>query len=176
MKNGCSIEEEFHEGDWASFEKIALPYKDALVNFAFYKTGNLQDAQDLVQEAYLLLYKKRKKVKVRDAKTYLFSCVHNLCRNLYKKKKETTMPVEMLEQMETHGMEDLELKQDLMNALRTLKPDVQSILLLRFFGDHSLCEIAAILRLKEGTVKSRMFYGFINLRSKMKGYLTEEWK
>ena len=62
---------------------------DALVRFAYFRTGDRLDAEDIVYEAVLRLLENVD--NVNDAKCYLFRIVYNLCQDKFRKKQNRSL-------------------------------------------------------------------------------------
>ena len=83
-----SNQNEEHKKGW-DFEAAAMPFVDALYNTAYRMTRNAEDAEDLVQEAYLKAYKYYDKFEEgTNFKAWLFKIMKNTFINNYRKKQQ----------------------------------------------------------------------------------------
>jgi RNA polymerase sigma-70 factor (ECF subfamily) len=163
------------EQELASFEAMMLPHMDAAHNLAKWLLRNEQDAQDVVQEAYLRAFKSFGGFHGSNGRAWLLTIVRNTSYTLLKKNQatdfttfdeeihvagdESASPATILE----HG-EDADLIREAMDALPA---DFREILALRHQEGLSYKEIADIAQIPQGTVMSRL----ARARAKLKEYL-----
>src|SRR5512132_3467588 len=163
------------EHELASFEETMLPHMDAAHNLAKWLLRNEQDAQDVVQEAYLRAFKSFGGFHGSNGRAWLLTIVRNTSYTLLKKNQavdfttfdeeihvtgdESASPATILE----HG-EDAELIREAMDALPA---EFREILALRHQEGLSYKEIADIAQIPPGTVMSRL----ARARGKLKEYL-----
>jgi len=163
------------EHELASFEAMMLPHMDAAHNLARWLLRNEQDAQDVVQEAYLRAFKSFGGFHGSNGRAWLLTIVRNTSYTLLKKNQaadfttfdeeihvagdESASPATILE----HG-EDAELIREAMDALPA---EFREILALRHQEGLSYKEIADIAQIPPGTVMSRL----ARARGKLKEYL-----
>ena len=140
------------------FEKLILEHRRAATKFAFGFLRNIEDAEDIVQEAFADIYLKTGKYKGKSSfKTYLFAIIKYKCWNMRKKKVWPVMdnseicdflpgPEERLIRNET--------QEELRAKIRLLKPAVQIALYLFYFEEFTIRDIALVLGKREGSVKT----------------------
>src|SRR6266550_591871 len=161
--------------DVASFEEALLPHLDAAHNLARWLLRNEQDAQDVIQEAYLRAFKSFSGFHGSNGRAWLLTIVRNTSYTLLKKNRavvfttfdeeihvaadEFASPATILE----HG-EDAEL---IIEAMDALPAEFREILALRHQEGLSYKEIAEIAQIPPGTVMSRL----ARARGKLKEYL-----
>ncbi len=173
------------------FESATMPYVDALYNTARRMTRNAQDAEDLVQEAYLKAYKYYDKFEEgTNLKAWLFKIMKNTFINNYRKKQnrplesdfadiegdfESQVSTEAEGRLKTPEEELLEnvLDEDVQRALDTLPSDYRMAVILADLEDFSYKEIAEILEVPVGTVMSRLYRGRKLLEEAMLHYARE---
>lgn len=143
MKNKDAVISEILTNEYAMFYRIAFSY-----------VHSEADALDIVQEsAYKAIYNAGKLKKTEYAKTWVCRIVINEAISfLRKQKKEQTGPI--LVEMAGEAAEDVT---DLRVALNKLPPEEKSVIILRFFEDMKLDEIAAVCEESVSTVKSRLY-------------------
>ena len=89
------------------FEEEFLPQIDALYNFAYHLTYSEEDANDLVQEAYMKAYRFINNYEVgTNAKAWLFRILKNAFINDYRKKNKQPTKVDYEEIVNFHNEED----------------------------------------------------------------------
>ena len=153
------------EQELASFEALMLPHLDAAQNLAKWLLRNEQDAQDVVQEAYLRALKSFGGFHGSNGRAWLLTIVRNTSYTLMKKNRavdltttfdeerhatdyESVNPAALLEQTE-----DAELVRE---AMDHLPAEFREILVLRHLEGLSYKEIADIAQIPPGTVMSRL--------------------
>ena len=158
------------------FEAEALPHMDALYRTALRMTKNENDAQDLVQEAMIKAYRFWDKFeKGSNCRAWLFRIMTNIFINEYRSKARSPMAtnVDELDDNFLYGQlatgvntEDPEKQlfakifdDDVRRAVENLPEDFRLVVILSFLEDFSYQEIADIMDLQLGTVKSRLHRG-----------------
>ncbi len=148
-----------NDGDPDAFEALYLRHRDWAVNLAFRFTGDRELALDVLQEAFLYLLKKFPGFTLRAKfTTFLYPVIRNLALNVRKKSQRYELVDDKLEEL-TEPVEPVtgeELGDELRVVMGDLPTQQQEVLHLRFVDDHSLNEIAEILEIPSGTVKSRL--------------------
>ena len=160
-----------------NFELQAMPFIDALYNTAYRMTRNAEDAEDLVQEAYLKAYRYYDKFEEgTNFKAWLFKIMKNTFINDYRRRQqapiesdfseiedsfETQVSKDAAGQMKNPEEEALEnvLDEDVQHAFDALPPDYRMVVVLADLEGFSYKEIAEILEVPVGTVMSRLYRG-----------------
>jgi RNA polymerase sigma-70 factor (ECF subfamily) len=165
-----------------------MPFVDSLYNTAYRMTRNAEDAEDLVQEAYLKAYKYYEKFQEgTNFKAWLFKILKNTFINNYRKKQlqppqsdfaeiedafESRVSEEAGRQIKSPEevlLEDV-LDEDVQRALNDLPPDYRMAVILADLEGFSYKEIAEILEVPVGTVMSRLYRGRKQLEEAMLVY------
>ena len=152
-------------GDKVSFGKLVFRYKEHIINIAFGIIGNLYDAEDIAQEAFLKAYLSIHKLTAEEAfYRWLVRIVTNL--SIDKKKanaRQSTQPIEEREVIfgTTQGQLDVTVEQKenqqlILKGLEQLTVEQRTVLVLREIEGFSYNEIAEILDIPLGTAKSRI--------------------
>ena len=166
------------EGGWPQtpreFEALVEMYLDRLVRYAFRRLGNLQDAEDVVQEVFVRAFAEQSSGRRTIARPgpYLYRMAANACTDFFRKRRLTTVPLDEVgvEQMSDKGMnpaqaalaaEELRRAEEL---VRRLPIEQAEVVRLRVFDELRLHEIAEIVGCSINTVSSRLRYGFRKLR------------
>lgn len=154
------------------FEKEFLPHADALYNFAYHLTYKEEDANDLVQETFLKAFKYMHHYESgNNAKAWLFRILKNAFINEYRKVTKRPNIVDFDEVAEFHRNDDegmhgkLDMREELFGdlmgdevtkALNALPVDFKTVILLCDIEGFTYEEIAKIIDIPIGTVRSRL--------------------
>ena len=126
-------------------------------------------AEDAAQETFITMQRTIKKYEGRSSlSTWLLGIAHNHCRNLSRKQKAAPVPVEEWFDAAApdHGNRVV-AQETLRNALNGLSDDHREVVVLHEVEGLTYGEIAEIMGVPEGTVKSRLYHAFRNLREQL---------
>src|SRR3989475_842796 len=149
----------------ASFEETMLPHIDAAHNLARWLLRNEQDAQDVVQEAYLRAFKSFGGFHGSNGRAWLLTIVRNTSYTLLKKNRAVDLTTTFDEEIHVSGHESvspatiLEHSEDaelIREAMDELPAEFREILALRHQEGLSYEEIADVAQIPPGTVMSRL--------------------
>jgi len=149
----------------ASFEETMLPHMDAAHNLARWLLRNEQDAQDVVQEAYLRAFKSFAGFRGSNGRAWLLTIVRNTSYTLLKKNRAVDLNTTFDEEIHVSGQGSvspekiIEHNEDaalIKEAMDELPAEFREILVLRHLEGLSYKEIADIAQLAPGTVMSRL--------------------
>ena len=148
-----------------AFAVLVLSSTDSLYRISKSILRNDADCEDAVQEAIAVGFDKLHTLKhEKYAKTWLTRILINECYNLLRKQKKFSTMYE-----ETQGKEYADNDySDLYLALSMLKKEYRLTIVLYYLEGYSMKEIAGIMRIKVGTVKSRLSRGRNELRRILK--------
>jgi len=167
------------------FDKELFPHIDALKTFAYHLTYNEEDANDLVQETYMKAHRFIDKyIQGTNAKAWLFKICKNAYINQYRKKAKRPNRVDFEDIVNYHDSDDripgyLDLRQELFDrmmgdevtiAINSLPIDFRTVVLLCDVEGFTYEEIAKIIDVPIGTVRSRLFRARNMLKEKLKNY------
>jgi RNA polymerase sigma-70 factor (ECF subfamily) len=167
--------------DLPNFEKAVLPHLDAAYNLARWLTRNAQDAEDVVQEAYLRAFRFFNGHQGGNMRAWLLTIVRNTCYTwLHQNRAQQPTAVfdeELHTDMtESHSPETLLLRnadrQLLNQALEELPPVFREVLVLLELEGLSYKEIADVLGVPIGTVMSRLARARHRLRKSVTLFLS----
>jgi RNA polymerase sigma-70 factor (ECF subfamily) len=149
----------------ARFEQSVLPHLDAAYNLARWLTRNPDDAQDMVQEAYLRAFKFFEGLRGADSRAWLLTIVRNTCYSWLQQHRARDLAAPFDEDIhsgETGSGDPATLvlksadEQMLKQALEELPAEFREVLVLRDLEGFSYKEIAEIAEIPPGTVMSRL--------------------
>lgn len=167
------------------FERELFPQVNALYNFAYHLTYSEEDSNDLVQETYLKAYKHIDKYqRGTNAKAWLFRILKNAFINEYRKKVNRPSKVDFDDIVKyQEGDQEQNLYQDfrqeiyqnligdeVTTAVNSLPIDFRTILLLCDVEGFTYDEIAKIVDVPIGTVRSRLHRARNMLKKRLYDY------
>jgi RNA polymerase sigma-70 factor (ECF subfamily) len=147
-------------GDATAFERLLERYQRRLFGFLLRRAPS-QHAEDLFQETWLRVVRSRGSFDpARRFSTWLFQIANNLCRDGARRSaveaKDRTRQQAELPSQGAAGMTALDAKLDAQKRLAQLPESLREVLVLRYFEDLGEREIAEIVGVPPGTVKSRL--------------------
>ena len=168
------------------FEKEFMPHLDALYNFAYHLTLNEEDANDLVQDTFLKAFRFINSYeRGTNAKAWLFKILKNSFINEYRRKTRQPGEVDFEEYVafqdaeEGAGVGDLDMRDEIFKgligdevtqALNELPVDFRTILILCDIEGFSYEEMAKIIDIPIGTVRSRLHRARNLMKEKLRDY------
>ena len=165
------------------FDNEFLPHIDSLYNFGYYLTNDEDEAKDLLQETYLRAYKYINYYqKGTNAKAWLLRILKNTFINDYRKKSKKPVHLSFEDFYTGDDSEDtgfIDLRQEVFDsligdevsrALNALPVDYRLIILLCDIEGFKYEEIAKIIDVPIGTVRSRLHRARNMLKDKLKDY------
>ena len=169
------------------FDKEFMPHIDSMYNFAFRLTNDEDDANDLVQDTYLKAFRFINSFSQgTNAKAWLFRILKNSFINDFRKKSKEPAKVDYQDVETTYNSEEdaetnqtvdlrVESVQDLIgdeiaNALNALPVDFRTVIILCDVEGFTYEEMAKILDIPIGTVRSRLHRARMLLKEKLKSY------
>lgn len=168
------------------FEEEIIPHLDAMYNFALRLTSDPNDAEDLVQDTIVKAFRFFSSYeKGTNAKAWLFRILKNSYINNYRKKSKQPSQVDYDEvssfyetiradRTDTSDLEDRMFREliddDISNALEELPEDFRTVVLLCDVEDFTYEEIANMLDVPIGTIRSRLHRGRNLLKAQLMEY------
>lgn len=175
----------FQEGDVYAFEQIVHRYKDPLINFIYHFLGDRIDAEDVIQETFLRVFKYKHMYRnIAKFSTWIYTIASNLAKTELRRRRrrrilslskmgyedrdydlpdaysspERVVDGEMKDEMIRKEIEDLPIK-------------FREVIVLRDIQEFSYEEISKILKIPIGTVKSRVNRGRLRLQKRLQHLL-----
>lgn len=168
------------------FDEEIIPHMDALYNFALRLTTDPNDAEDLVQDTIVKAYRFFSSYeKGTNAKAWMFRILKNSFINNYRKNSKKPSQVDYdevssyyesvrAERTETSDLENLMFREmmddDLSEALTHLPEDFRTVVLLCDVDGYTYEEIANMLDVPIGTIRSRLHRGRNLLKTELLEY------
>lgn len=136
-----------------TFERNIREYAPNMYRLALAMLHNRQDAEDAVSEAVLIAYEKRHTLRDRKRfKPWIMQITANEARRIYGKNRRITP----MEDMEAYMPSFRDENHELWDVVMQLETAHREVIMLYFYERFSIREIGRILRVPEGTVKSRL--------------------
>lgn len=163
-------------GDTEAFEELLKLHSDQLYRTAFLYVGNRDDTLDIVQETSFNAFLAIKKLKHNQYfSTWLTRILIN-CANDYLRKNKKHIPFADVDPFISRR-EEMNLEHiDLIRAINKLKPKYRNAVILFYFRDLPIKDIASIMEVPENTVKTYLHRGKKQLKNKLKGVGYDERK
>jgi RNA polymerase sigma-70 factor (ECF subfamily) len=157
------------EGDASAFEQLVGRWQERLWRHAWRLVGDENAAWDVLQEAWIGI--SRDLHRLEDAAAFpawAYRITSNKCRDRIRRERRRRKAVEAYSEQVRHAEDHASNAEEqcaaLKEALARLPGRDRAILSLRYEEEFDTAEIAAILRIPEGTVKSRLHYARKRLR------------
>lgn len=164
-------------GDGAAWEEIVQTYSRRVYNLAYRFTSRADTAEDLTQDVFVRVYRSLEQYnpKQGDLQNWLMRLARNLIIDDYRKRQRAPQD-EIADDLEDHKyhlrsagnsvqreMERHELGAQVQAGIDKLSADLRTCVILRDIEELSYQEIVDLLKIPEGTVKSRINRGRIEL-------------
>jgi RNA polymerase sigma-70 factor (ECF subfamily) len=165
------------KGDLDAFESLVKKYEKKMFNVSYRIAGNYEDASEIVQDAFVSAYRNLKSFRGQSRfLTWLTAITINLSKNRLKqlKARNAHEPVSIDDPIRTEDgqvaadppsneptvldrMERQDVRRKVRDCIEALEPDFREVIVLRDMQDFSYEEIGNMLKVREGTIKSRLF-------------------
>ncbi|MGO4106585.1 RNA polymerase sigma factor [Paenibacillus sp. YAF4_2] len=159
-------------GDQEAYATLVKRYKGHVYRYALGMLGNRMDAEDVSQEAFIKAFYSLTSLEVAYAfSSWILRITSNLCKDRLKKRAkvlEEELKEGQNEAIANHHLPDTLEKVTLADGLSRISADHRGVLLLHEVQGYTYEEIAALLEVPLGTVKSRLFAARINLRNELR--------
>jgi RNA polymerase sigma-70 factor (ECF subfamily) len=178
----------FCGGDHTAFHELVGQYKKKIYYLAYDITGNHQEAEDISQEVFIKMFRSLKKFR-RDAKmsSWLYQITVNASiDSLRKKSSKLKRSIDEFDQLHIQegiassgahnfdpviSTESSQIQNHISQALQKISPKERTVFVMRHYNDLKLNEIAEILNITVGTVKSLLFRAIKKLRKELSSYM-----
>jgi len=183
------------KGDVDVFEVLVRKYQKKMINAAYRITGSYEDACEVVQDAFVSAYKAIKGFEGKSRfETWLYTIVINLSRNRLKqtRARQQQEAFSMDDPVETEEgsikfehasnelsalkrLEQREIQKKVQECIRSLDDEFREVLVLRDMQGFSYDEISSMLKIADGTVKSRLFRARDAVKNCLKKMMGNLW-
>lgn len=185
MTSEMALIRQVQQGNQDAFAQLLQIYEKPVYNLCLRMTGNAEDAADMTQEAFLKIWRGIEQYKFESSfSTWIYRLTSNVCIDFLRgKKRRQTVSITVEEDQDGSVELDVpdtaplpeeqvlhrETQDEISKAMDLLDEEFRLILTLRIIEDLSYEEIAQVMDIKVGTVKSRL----ARARGKLKNILTE---
>lgn len=170
------------KGDTDAFDTLVRHYEKFVYNIAYMSLRDKQDALDVSQETFIKLWRFASTYRGDcSVSSWIFSITRNNCADFARKRhgkttisltqrqdddseRETEIPEDDITSLPEYEVERRELAQAVRAAIMRLPDDHREVIILRDLNQLTYAEIADILGINEGTVKSRLSRARQNLK------------
>ena len=174
---GAELVRRCRAGDGAAWEEIVQTYSRRVYNLAYRFTSRADSAEDLTQDVFVRVYRSLDQYnpKQGDLQNWLMRLARNLIIDDYRKRQRAPQD-DIADDLEDHKyhlrsaensvqreMERRELGAQVQSGIDRLSADLRTCVILRDIEELSYQEIVDLLKIPEGTVKSRINRGRIEL-------------
>ena len=174
---GAELVRRCRAGDGAAWEEIVQTYSRRVYNLAYRFTSRADSAEDLTQDVFVRVYRSLDQYnpKQGDLQNWLMRLARNLIIDDYRKRQRAPQD-DVADDLEDHKyhlhsagnsvqreMERRELGAQVQSGIDKLSADLRTCVILRDIEELSYQEIVDLLKIPEGTVKSRINRGRIEL-------------
>ncbi len=167
------------EGGITAFEMLFRTYYQPLCNYAYSFLQDRENAEEVVQSTFLLVWEKRETLAIHTSvKPYLYAMVRNACLNVIKHEKikqkyagEELAMAERTHDSVAHAVASNELEYRIKVALEGLPEQCRMVFTLSRFEELKYSEIAEQLNISVKTVENHMGKALKIMREKLKDYL-----
>ncbi len=159
------------------FKELLDIHHSCIERFVRFRLSSKTEADDILQETYLTAYQKFWQLKNKDAfKPWIMSIAQNKCNDYFRKKAtRLEIPIDDITEKELsdsrYGIFETSVVRD---TLSLLSNKDKQILYLYFWKELPQSEIAKLLNIPLGTVKSRLYTAKQNFKNKLKGNIEME--
>ena len=162
-------------GDQHAFAEIYNRYKFILYNHAWNKLKSREEARDLIQEVFSMIWDKHEVLQIgQNLSGYLYTCVHNQFLNMVVRQSVKNKYIDSIKQYAERGaiytdhrVRENMLKEIIDREIDLLPPRMKEVFILSRRRHLSHKEIAEMMNTTEQTVKKQMVYALKILRKKL---------
>ncbi|NLP09465.1 sigma-70 family RNA polymerase sigma factor [bacterium] len=180
----------FQDGDIYAFDAIVNRYKDQLLNYAYRFLNNPEEAEDVVQETFLRIFRNKHAYReIAKFSTWVYTIAGNLAKTELRKRKRRKYlylsdmgydekEYEIVDPSANTEKEVESLFQEkiIQKAIDELPPRFRQVILLVEIQELPYEEVSKIMRVPLGTVKSRVNRARLKLQAKLSDIMEREKK
>lgn len=157
----------------ADFDELYSKYGEMLYKIAFLYFGNGDDAEDALQEVFVKALTKLPNADDERQKAWLIRVTQNQCRDMLKKSERRNLLID--ENVLAKSPDDYsnESRIDVLQKIVGLNQKYKAVIILYYYYDYSVSQIADTLKISQSSVKMRLKRGRELLKIELEGYENE---
>lgn len=176
------------EGDLAAFDELVVKFSPRLYGMVYHMTSNREDTNDLLQDIFAKAYRSLKRFRGTSSfYTWIYAIGTNMTLNFLKKRKRRAAA--SLDDLDSgiqndeamvdighaanprHQSDVNELQKKLNEAMQSLSDDHRAAVTMFDIQGIPHAEISKILKVSEGTIRSRLFYAHQQLQGHLEEFI-----
>ena len=178
------------EGDLPSFERLVARYQNKIMGYATRMLSNREEAEDVTQEVFIKAYRSMDSFRGESSfSTWIYRIATNLCIDRLRKKKRSPQQAYSLDEPmdkdeekggreipdtstePTRAVEKEELRQRVREMVAEMPEKLRAVLIMCDMQGMPYEDIAKVLNVPVGTVKSRLFHARADLGRRLRPYV-----
>jgi RNA polymerase sigma-70 factor, ECF subfamily len=178
----------FQDGDLYAFDAIVNRYKDQLLNFAYRFLNNMEEAEDVVQETFLRIFRNKHAYRqIAKFSTWVYTIAGNLAKTELRKRKrrkyvyisdmgfdDKDFEIEDVKADTEKEVDSMIKEKYIQKAIDELPARFRQVILLVDVQELPYEEVSAIMKVPLGTVKSRVNRARLKLQDKLKDIMEHD--
>jgi RNA polymerase sigma-70 factor, ECF subfamily len=178
----------FQDGDAQAYDLIVNRYKDQLLNFAYRFLGSIEEAEDVVQETFLRIFRNRHAYRqIAKFSTWIYTIAGNLAKTELRKRKRRKMvylsdlgfdekeyEIEDMQANTEREVDSVLKERIIQDAINELPNRFKQVIILVDIQELSYEEVGKIMKVPLGTVKSRVNRARLKLQSKLEDLMERD--
>jgi len=173
MKTDAELVRMWKQGDRSSFDKLYEKYKDMALRTAYLICRKKEDSEDILQETFVICHLHIGELKKEsEFKSWMLRILVRESYRILREKQRDIPDDEVNIRLSGQTVPDildqelaLERKMTILQALNKLSPNHRLVVILYYYDELTVKEIARMTGCLEGTVKSRLFFARRKLRA-----------
>lgn len=154
------------------YDGLYHEYATGILRLCYYYLGNREQAEDVVQDVFVRMISAGVRISAGSERAYLLKAAMNHCKDVWRSAwmRRTVLGSPALELTpDPHDMQEGLENAELMTAINRLRADYREVILLFYYQNCTIEQIAQVLSLPPGTVSSRLTRGRKKLKEILEG-------
>lgn len=156
-----------------NFDELYEKHGQMLYKIAFLYFGNSHDAEDAVQEVFVKALQKLPNGTEEHQKAWLIRVTQNQCKDMLKRSESKTVCIDDVVISNESEHIQSESRIDVLQKIVALSPKYKAVVILFYYYDYSVAQIADTLKISQSSVKMRLKRGRDILKLELEGYENE---
>lgn len=150
-----NLGERFINGGEEVLEDVIKTYGDKLLRYSTAIVCDYQEAEDIVQDSFISAYNNKKKFDGSNLSAWLYKIVYNYSLNYLKRRKLLYFSDIHTKEIAKRDNEDEEFSDEVLRALKKIKPKDRALLYGRIIEEQSYEELSELIGISEVTLRKR---------------------